>query len=633
MKAGNKLYDQFRKEIAALGELKLAWFTTFNLQLNFFEKYILSELVGIPAKEIRNVNDYESLNALLSGTEERKKLDVRIFHDFRALDYNEVKKTCVKVVGINPNDIGRKSLNGVFHPKVGLFVGDSGKVLLMAGSANMTFSGWGRNSEAMLFKEVRDKENGNQIFNFFWALSANEDKEMKSILRKLKRDWTSRFKERDDWYFQHSFSGKSVLDALDTRNSNLHVWSPYYSDDMADKISHELGQYNKVHIIPAMTEKGTTRISPTLKEGIQRLYHVHIWKDLRDFNSDDNQLVHAKVWLTKNKLGVGSWNFTSPGMNVRGVGKMNIEAGIIQKLKPSLCEYFFQSFPKKEITNSFEAQPESEREEEWGDTLSPWKTNICVYYDWKELKYQFSGIPGGFEVRVKLPGFDRKKRIKSDSDIFITENFTRLLSDRIYTVYDSKGNTLQIGLIIELHPQYRPAMGFETMQDFITAWVGGLPEKSSNKRPEVPDDSDMDEEAESGELEQLSGDYSNSWFPMFLAMQKMKQRIAEADGHKESLRILGFKIPGSIQQLSEKLRVECKKYRAGDSGINQVYLWFLVNEANINIKFYNKLVNRLGVKSFKVPIIKNITMSFNNLYKKEQVDQWLEYVIRTSKYG
>ena len=64
MKVGFKLYDQFKKELAALGELELAWFTTFNLQLNFFEQYILSELVGVAPKDLRNVNDYESLTRL-----------------------------------------------------------------------------------------------------------------------------------------------------------------------------------------------------------------------------------------------------------------------------------------------------------------------------------------------------------------------------------------------------------------------------------------------------------------------------------------------------------------------------------------------------------------------------------------
>jgi hypothetical protein len=41
-----KLYKHFVEQIEKIGKVKRAWFTTFNLDISFFEKYILSALMG-----------------------------------------------------------------------------------------------------------------------------------------------------------------------------------------------------------------------------------------------------------------------------------------------------------------------------------------------------------------------------------------------------------------------------------------------------------------------------------------------------------------------------------------------------------------------------------------------------------
>ena len=316
MKAGIKLYQEFKDRISSLGEIEIAWFTTFNLNLDFFEQYVLTALVGIDPKELRNANDFESLNAKLTGAGGDAKMDVKIFHDFRALDYREAKRTCVQVIGVDPNDLSSKCNGGVFHPKVALLVGKNGKSLLIAGSANMTYSGWGRNSEGVVFKDLNDEANSEQVFSFFWGLSA--DKIMKRTLRRLRKRWVENaLKKSDNWYFQHSLTGDSLLDCIYSKRGPLTVWSPYFSNDLSEIIQTELKHYERVNIIPDFTEKDTIRVSDDVAQEIKNLEKVKVWKDLRDFDADTPLLVHAKVWLTNERLGIGSWNFTYAGMNLK----------------------------------------------------------------------------------------------------------------------------------------------------------------------------------------------------------------------------------------------------------------------------------------------------------------------------
>ena len=81
-----KLYNKFKKTIADLGPLKMAWFTTFNFNVSFFEKYILTALTGNDPKDFKIASDYEILNRYLlpDDEEENMPLDVKVFYDFRA---------------------------------------------------------------------------------------------------------------------------------------------------------------------------------------------------------------------------------------------------------------------------------------------------------------------------------------------------------------------------------------------------------------------------------------------------------------------------------------------------------------------------------------------------------------------
>src|SRR5688572_25975470 len=126
MAAGVQLYKHFVQLIEKIGRPKRAWFTTFNLDVHFFEKFILSALMSTPYKELRSPYDYEALNAQLANEQDSiidDKMEVRVFYDYRALiQSGQPKQTSVilhpidikQIQGLNPQ---LKFSEGVFHPK------------------------------------------------------------------------------------------------------------------------------------------------------------------------------------------------------------------------------------------------------------------------------------------------------------------------------------------------------------------------------------------------------------------------------------------------------------------------------------------------------------------------------------
>lgn len=68
-----KLLNAFRDQVKALGPLKRAWFTTFNLGIPFFETHLLPALLA--ADPPVNRMDYENMQLQLADS----GIDVRVF--------------------------------------------------------------------------------------------------------------------------------------------------------------------------------------------------------------------------------------------------------------------------------------------------------------------------------------------------------------------------------------------------------------------------------------------------------------------------------------------------------------------------------------------------------------------------
>ena len=175
-----KLIEAFSEQVKSLGPLKRAWFTTFNLNIDFFERHVLSAL--LERDKPRSRIDFELMQQTLNGKlKETKKsngkiesaIDVKIFADQRMYDAGDVKRTAIEIYGVNPSLLDKHSTRygsfgdrTLFHPKVIYLEGDKGEAILGVGSANLTVSGWSTNQEVFVFKKVEHKKQLDEIQRF-----------------------------------------------------------------------------------------------------------------------------------------------------------------------------------------------------------------------------------------------------------------------------------------------------------------------------------------------------------------------------------------------------------------------------------------------------------------------------------
>jgi hypothetical protein len=110
-------------KILELGHWEKALFTTYSLSLTFFESIILRALRKADCREIWVITDAEGYRSCLM---ERGSIGV-------GNEYHVIP------IGLR---------RGVFHPKCCYLIGAEGD-LLIVGSGNLTFGGFGRNLEAL----------------------------------------------------------------------------------------------------------------------------------------------------------------------------------------------------------------------------------------------------------------------------------------------------------------------------------------------------------------------------------------------------------------------------------------------------------------------------------------------------
>ncbi|PLK23983.1 hypothetical protein C0V72_07215 [Porphyrobacter sp. TH134] len=216
-----KLLHELKRKVTGMGPLRRAWFTTFNLDIEFFETFILPAVIG--SESPRNRIEFEQLQQELT----EKGTDVRVFCDPRFIDTNRIKRTCVPIHAIRPDRLSERfGERSLFHPKVIYLEDDNGRRMIGAGSANLTLSGWGRNLEAFVFREVESLANYREIRTFFnglWDAAGIEDDVGKLRARRKAA------KSNEKWRFVHSLQDQSFAAQLlgGAEVSDIVVWSPY----------------------------------------------------------------------------------------------------------------------------------------------------------------------------------------------------------------------------------------------------------------------------------------------------------------------------------------------------------------------------------------------------------------------
>jgi phosphatidylserine/phosphatidylglycerophosphate/cardiolipin synthase-like enzyme len=617
-----------------MGRIRSAWFTTYNLDIGFFEKYILSSLMGLDARDMSRPEDYEAISNSLNSENSEEYIDARVFYDARALAITgKPKLTTVELHAIDPQLIDNRFAGGVFHPKVALFENDRGQFWLLTGSFNMTLSGWARNRESFFLQPIEDAENAMEIQTFYSRLAAHCNVESTAILQRLRR---IKSETTAPWKFRSSLNNMDWLNDLRKSNQSdsLRIWSPYFSEALPEVIS-QLNKkgWREIEIIPATNESQKIRIEAENYAAASKLAQF-MRDDVAGVDSD--VFVHAKLWLTSNTVAIGSWNMTQAGMNLSPAGGNNIEAGVVVNLKA----HERQSIEKTLQLSSLEKPiccDAAELKEDNESQVYAKSLVIDLMLDWEHrllhlispnLELLLERLKPGATIGIAGLGQILLQRWKEP--ISIQSHELRFLTDRFFTVKDESGQHIYQGYIRERGLSFRPVNGYQNLSDCMMSWFTETPERHSewqivNYSGEV---------IEGIATERLTGKESHNyqgWFNSFYALECIKKSIAEAKKHDDRearLRKIGRVMPGNISEIKKHLLHE--QVQIGKSfSDNGIYLWFIVSKFNAIIEYYNRAVKVDEERIDPIPLLekemKELLQSKYNCSLR-QINQWTTFV-------
>lgn len=604
-----KLLGELKRRVTSMGPLRRAWFTTFNLDIEFLETFVLPATIG--AEPPRNRIEFEQLQQELTD----KGTDFRVFCDPRFVDTNRIKRTCIPVHAVRPDRLsGRFSERSLFHPKVIYLEDVDGRRVIGAGSANLTLSGWGRNLEAFVFREIESLANYREVRKFFDQLwDAADIDDAQGILGERRKF----AKASEKWRFVHSlqnipFAAQLLSGAADP---DIVVWSPYLPRDLAGFIgklqTSAAIDSLRVHLVPDRIQNKFLRtewseeLGQIIKNGQLTFYDSPVERDPRA------ELCHAKIWKIGKHLAIGSWNFTGPGCNslCDDKGKWspenNVEAGLIID---DANDWRLAHGNKLHLGVDDCASAELLAE----DALDPPDLppfDLHVTFDWHAQVYAFSGAWLGKGARdgysLRLPGVQAPVPLKwnrsgepvQPARIRIDDSV--LLRDRVFRVHQD-GHEIHRGLVSETNLKSRRAQTFNSLKDLLDALILGddpgsltdLPLRGPDDSDSFPDDTPGQPDGGAELLDREISEHSSiSYFRLFKSMHDYRARYSEARLDRlEQLEKLVFVAPGCLLELVEKTRDALQLHE------RPVFNWFLANE----VAAVGKEVQRLRRKLARV---------------------------------
>ena len=641
-----KLIDNFKKQIETLGELKRVWLTTFNLDISFVERIVLPAILKVDPPVSRL--DYEGLQQAFIDS----GIEVRIFCDARMIARDKPKKTSITISPVSARNLMLDKSpykeyfdhnESLFHPKVFYLENKSGQIILGAGSANLTLSGWGRNQEVVDFRKVNSSQQYKQIKSFFTLI----DSELERKLNEKKKLYDC----NEEWSFIHSLNGDTLWQTLagDEVIKKLSVWSPYFSKDLAQLINDFDEPDLNVELVPDLVQ-GYIR-SAWNKDVQSMIENSQLSFYLSPNPVDDRTLMtHAKLWLaqtkTQKRLAIGSWNFTHRGICSLEDTYWNIEAGIVHPVSSqvSVCDYEQPLV----ITESNFASPELlENEKLITPMLLPFE--LMVTFDWITSEYTLEGqwVEGapqddyylylpGINQAITLEWNNRGNKLKKIVSPLFVLNTDALLNNQFYRV-EFNDQPDWIGMINEVNFEYRRIYRVSTLDELLNNYINMVDITNGAANLQLRD-SESKEESESSESFELATVTNPiSYFRLFHAMKLRLTRMEQIENHEQFYRSL-FVAPDSLRELVDKTNEEIKK------DPTSLFNWFLANEVNALTCFAKKRLKQLPQE--KIPQKKStpaFTVSMS-LWRSLQVHvptlscnqvtrKYIEKVQRECRYG
>lgn len=434
-----KLYSQYKQKIEKLGKIKTAYFTSFNIDVEFIEKYILAPLFHEDIPD--NKFSIEDLNLELM----KEKIDLKFFYDANMLLSNE-KKT---LIDLHPILLR----NGFFHPKVIYLEGENGAYLFV-GSGNLTMSGWGRNIEAFNIIKVSNTNLKKQVLDFFDAvfILANLNPTRKTSRKPSFNnniDFVYSFEESSDSFF---------LDTLSLQRT-LQIYSPYFSNNLKELFENfQFKSLTEINIIPDLIENSKMRIKELPDDP-----RVYFYENIKP---DGIKINHSKVWLSDTKYAIGSYNCTVAAL----FGK-NFEAAIVEN---------FEDYGELDITNENRFKPQLvEKNEELNDILEV-KRYKAVYsltfnYITREIYLEEVTNENFKKIQIVLPSFEKSISLKELERLKAIDRerlFSSIIKNKKFSILDKKNNLIFEGFVTEFKAKQdnRCSIQAESLEDVFLSF-------------------------------------------------------------------------------------------------------------------------------------------------------------------
>ena len=570
-----KLYKEYLSALENLrkgSKITKAYFTSFNLSPEFFEKYILPPLLNIDVPE----NDYlyEPLNEELENKvlKNNPELDIKVFYDANMIKLTDKKLTLLKFTPILMTNEQEKR-KGLFHPKVIYIENDKGKGILFVGSGNLTLSGWGRNIEA--FQIVDIEKNSNlyyQIYNFFIDVEIQARLRTNRILKPVSYE--------EEYNFIYSFEDNSnnsiFLESMNANNSSkLYVWSPYFSESTKDNIDsiikQNFPQTENVHIIPDL-------VGPDKKIRLKKKPESEKIKFYATKEQNSENMNHSKVWITDSKLGIGSYNFTHEALF--GV---NFEAAIVRDVKSVELDLEPIDFNKMN---------ESELKDEELKLNTDFNVIFELIANYEKQSFEINQLAGQEinDFSILLPSGKEclKEELDDLSMIELERIFRALIRNKLFKVkYENK--IVYEGIIFEKSTKgYREPIKVETINDLFISFLDKKEPFSSKKLKNR--NINFDENNNDRYDNQTDTSYLN-YFNLFKGFENLKNKLTEIKSEID-LKHYCFTSGNSVSSIM--LIIE--EYKEDEKHHN-LFTYLFIKEFNLLVKEINK--NKFLINKFE----------------------------------
>lgn len=399
-------------EISNSRGYSIALLTTFNFEISYFERTILSALYDKGIKKIELFVDADELEKAVS----------------ESIDNNLNKKYIANPIRIN----------SAFHPKIVLLLGEE-KAKLIVASANIKTSGYTLNNEIYnVFEYSKDNPKNlnliNNAISFFERLNSMSYYQDERIFNKI-----------NDLIYRHRKSDNndvkliqnldlSVIDQLKEiiteKVVSIDIAVPYYDNELLGYKS--LSEAFDCKNINLYLQNGLSTFPVDYNKNNEIVESDNIYTYLKLKSNGKKNFYHGKVFRinTENKAYIlyGSSNCTLSALSKTFHNGGNIECNILESGQKDEFDYFFDNFEIEsfdELTcNIIEYEPQEKKNYSFKYGIK--KDEIKLYLSFKEKKDN---------INVQI-GKKQVDYCYDDNNLIIT--LDRLISDEINNIFDLK---------------------------------------------------------------------------------------------------------------------------------------------------------------------------------------------------